>query len=99
METKKKNSSSPSHLGSIPGSLQCRVFSGFLRQRKEIEFAELRQGRLSVVEYAERYIELGRFAPEVMMNETKKARRFEKGLRSELYRQVAVFALPHIRWC
>ncbi|XP_021911099.1 uncharacterized protein LOC110824920 [Carica papaya] len=65
-----------------------------LRGERKVEFTELRQERLSVVEYAEKYIDLGRFAPVVMMNETKKARRFEKGLRSELYHQVAMFALP-----
>lgn len=69
-------------------------FPYFLRQRKEIIFVDLRQERLSVVEYVEKYIELGRFASKVMMNEWKKARRLEKGLRPELYHQVAVFALP-----
>lgn len=40
------------------------------------------------------YIELGRFTLKVIMNELKKVKRFEKGLRLELYHQVAVFALP-----
>ncbi|XP_021898880.1 uncharacterized protein LOC110815391, partial [Carica papaya] len=75
-------------------AFNAEYFPDFLRQRKESEFTELRQVRLSMVEYAEKYIDLGRFAPEVMMNETKKARRFEKGLRLELYHQVAMFALP-----
>lgn len=45
-------------------------------------------------EYAERYIDLGHFALKVMKSESKKAMRFEKGLRLELYHQVVVFALP-----
>lgn len=69
-------------------------FPDFLMQRKETEFTELRQERLFVVEYAERCMDLGRFEPEIMMNEAKKARRFEKGLRLKLYHQVAMFALP-----
>lgn len=54
----------------------------------------MHQGRLSVIEYTERYIDLGHFAMEVMMNELKKARRFKKGLRQELFHQVVVFTLP-----
>lgn len=46
-----------------------------------------------MAEYAEKYIKLSRFTPEVMMNELKKARRSEKRLRPELYHQVAVFTL------
>lgn len=59
-------------------------FLDFIRQQKEAEFTELRQEKLSVAEYAGKYISLERFAPKIMMNEWKKAQSFKKGLRLEL---------------
>lgn len=56
-------------------------FSDFLRHQNEAKFTNLRQGRLSMVEYTKKFIELGRFAPKMMMNELKKARRFKKRLK------------------
>lgn len=46
-----------------------------------------------MAEYAEKFINFGCFPAEVMVNELKKARRFEKGLRPKLYHQIIVFAL------
>lgn len=59
-------------------AFNAEYFPNFLRQRKETEFVELHQMKLSVVEYAETYINLGRFALEVIMNELNKVRHLRK---------------------
>lgn len=64
-----------------------------LRHLKEMEFAHLVQGDMTVSEYARKFLKLGRYSPESMMDEGRKARRFEWGLRPEIRQQLFVFEL------
>ena len=60
----------------------------------EEEFLQLTQGSLSLVEYERKFDELSRFAPHLVDTEELKARRFERGLRPDLYNAIAVLPLP-----
>ena len=58
--------------------------------RMEIQFLELKQGNMTVSEYAAKFNELERFAPSQVDTERKRAKRFEQGLKPWLRRRVAV---------
>ncbi|XP_057969332.1 uncharacterized protein LOC131158482 [Malania oleifera] len=65
-----------------------RYFPTTVRENKVVEFLNLTQGNLTVQQYAAKFIELSHFAP--YMDEAKKARMFERGLKQEIFRQVVV---------
>ncbi|XP_057954132.1 pre-rRNA-processing protein SRD1-like [Malania oleifera] len=56
-------------------------FPTTVRSAKALEFLYLTQGPLTVQQYASRFIELSRFAPYLVPDEERKARKFEEGLR------------------
>ena len=47
-----------------------------------------------VVEYNAKFIELSRYAPHIVSTESRKARRFEAGLRWDIKKQVVILRLP-----
>ncbi|XP_056691733.1 uncharacterized protein [Spinacia oleracea] len=51
-----------------------------LRKQKEDEFLHLQQGTMSVLEYANKFMELSRFAPDLVSTEKSRMNRFERGL-------------------
>ncbi|KAK9740078.1 hypothetical protein RND81_03G009600 [Saponaria officinalis] len=51
-----------------------------LRWQKEREFLQLEQGDLSVQAYADKFMELSRFATTIIPDEAARVRRFEKNL-------------------
>ncbi|KAI8530246.1 hypothetical protein RHMOL_Rhmol11G0041400 [Rhododendron molle] len=57
-----------------------KYFPTPLRLAKEQEFTNLKQGTMTVTQYAAKFEELSRYAPEAVATEDKKARRFEWGL-------------------
>lgn len=57
-----------------------RYFPPNTREAKGREFTNLVQGSMTVKEYAAKFIELSRFAPHLIPNEEKKARKFEEDL-------------------
>ncbi|XP_050909944.1 uncharacterized protein LOC127123807 [Lathyrus oleraceus] len=70
-----------------------------VRGKKEIEFLELKQGNLSVTEYAAKFTELAKFYPHYdgANAEFSKCIKFENGLRPEIkkavgYQKIRVFA-------
>ncbi|XP_050919702.1 uncharacterized protein LOC127137274 [Lathyrus oleraceus] len=70
-----------------------------VRGKKEIEFLELKQGNLSVTEYAAKFTELAKFYPHYdgANAESSKCIKFENGLRPEIkkavgYQKICVFA-------
>ncbi|XP_057954943.1 uncharacterized protein LOC131148966 [Malania oleifera] len=63
------------------------------REAKVEEFLNSKQGSQTMQQYTARFIELSRFTPYIIPNEMKKARQFEKVLRKELYKQVAILKL------
>ncbi|XP_057972611.1 uncharacterized protein LOC131160747 [Malania oleifera] len=61
------------------------------REEKIEEFTNLTQGEMTIVEYAAKLVELSCFAPFLISNEARKARKFEKGLRCRIYELVVGF--------
>ena len=67
-----------------------RYFPEDVRGKKEIEFLELKQGDMSVTEYATKFVELVKFYPHYNVNtvEFSKCIKFENGLRAEIKRAI-----------
>ncbi|XP_022867946.1 uncharacterized protein LOC111387607, partial [Olea europaea var. sylvestris] len=57
-----------------------KYFPQALRDRKETEFLQLRQGKTKLEEYERKFEQLSRYAPYLVDTEAKKPRRFELGL-------------------
>jgi len=75
-----------------------RYFPEDVRGKKEIEFLELKQGNMSVVEYAAKFVKLAKFYPHYAAEtaEFSKCIKFENGLRADIkreirYQQIRVF--------
>ena len=54
------------------------------QKAKEIEFLELEQRRMSVLQYASKFMELSYFAPAYVANKTLKMNQFKSGLNHKL---------------
>lgn len=67
-----------------------RYFSEDVRGKKEIEFLELKQGDMSVTEYAAKFVELAKLYPHYSADtaEFSKCIKFENGLRPEIKRAI-----------
>ena len=67
-----------------------RYFPEDVRGKKEIEFLELKQGNMSVTEYAAKFVELAKFYPHCTIEtaEFSKCIKFENGLRAEIKRVI-----------
>ena len=72
-------------------------FPESLRFEKESEFTRLFQENLSVAQYEAKFIELSRFAPDLVATDGVKARRFEKGLRPRIRAEVRPMQLVSYR--
>jgi hypothetical protein len=77
-----------------------KYFPADVRNKKEIEFLELKQGNMSVADYAAKFEELSRFCPHynVVGAEASKCVKFESGLRPEIkqfigYQEIRVFSV------
>ncbi|XP_057954261.1 uncharacterized protein LOC131148526 [Malania oleifera] len=68
-----------------------RYFPSSVREENVEEFTNLTQGDMTVAEYAVKFVELSRFAPFLVLNEARQARKFEKGLRHRIYELVVGF--------
>ena len=60
-----------------------------LQKQKQREFLTLRHGNLSVMEYANRFAELSRFASEYVTTDRMRMLRFEEGLAPYIQNQLA----------
>ncbi|XP_039683835.1 uncharacterized protein [Medicago truncatula] len=67
-----------------------RYFPEDVRGKKEIEFLELKQGDMSVTEYAAKFMELAKFYPHYTAEtaEFSKCIKFENGLRADIKRAI-----------
>jgi len=67
-----------------------RYFPEDVRGKKEIEFLELKQGNMSVTEYAAKFVALAKFYPHYTAEtaEFSKCIKFENGLRAEIKRAI-----------
>ncbi|GFZ18306.1 hypothetical protein Acr_27g0000450 [Actinidia rufa] len=64
------------------------------RDQKIQEFLNLKQGNMIVVVYNAKFMELSRYAPHIVSTESRKARRFEAGLRWNIKNKVEILRLP-----
>lgn len=55
-----------------------------LRDRREAEFLQLKQGKTLLEDYERNFKQLSRYAPYLMDTKAKKVRRFELGLCTEI---------------
>ena len=67
-----------------------KFFPPLVQERKEDEFIRLRQGAQSVAEYESQFTRLSKFAPELIMTEQRRIRRFIQGLNVEIQKDLAV---------
>ncbi|XP_057953937.1 uncharacterized protein LOC131148227 [Malania oleifera] len=68
-----------------------RYFLVTVMSAKAAEFLHLTQEPMTVQQYVARFIKLSRFAPYLVPDEERRARKFAKGLRQSLYEQVIGF--------
>jgi hypothetical protein len=71
-------------------AFQEKYFPMHVRDAKESEFLALEQGQRSVADYEAKFSELGRYAPQVWVDERRRTRKFVKGLRGPIRRYVAI---------
>ncbi|KAF7141664.1 hypothetical protein RHSIM_Rhsim06G0042800 [Rhododendron simsii] len=69
-------------------------FPPSVKEQMIAEFLDLRQGNLTVTEYAAKFTRLSRFATYVVDTEDKKARKFEGGLKDDFKTKVKLLKLP-----
>src|SRR3954471_22301587 len=60
------------------------------------EFIELKQGRMTVVEYRDKFLSLARYAPDEINTQAKKKERFLNGLHDEMQTVLVNIPLPDI---
>ncbi|XP_028096791.1 uncharacterized protein LOC114296667 [Camellia sinensis] len=71
-----------------------KYFPQCFRDRKVSEFQELKQGKMSIVEYEAKFTKLAKFAPHMVDTDYKKAQKFEGGLNLDVFDRVGVLKLP-----
>lgn len=67
-----------------------------IQDAKCTEFEQLRQRFSSVAVYEAEFTNLAEYAPHMITNENKKARKFENGLKREIKRVVKPMRIAHI---
>ncbi|KAL0405561.1 UNVERIFIED_CONTAM: RNA-directed DNA polymerase [Sesamum latifolium] len=60
------------------------------RNRKKVEFLELKQNELSVAGYEFQFVRLSKYAPEEVTTDELRRDRFERGLRLEIREKIAI---------
>ncbi|XP_027077155.1 uncharacterized protein [Coffea arabica] len=61
-----------------------KYFPPLVQEKREDDFIRLRQGTLSVAEYETQFTKLSKFAPELVLTEQRRMRRFIQGLNLEI---------------
>ena len=70
------------------GLFMSKYFLTTARHDKAQEFLELRQGRMTVMEYTARFTELVRFGDDYVATDMTKVRRFENGLKLSIWGKI-----------
>ncbi|XP_050890061.1 uncharacterized protein LOC127095408 [Lathyrus oleraceus] len=83
-----------------------KYFPADVRSKKEIEFLELKQGNMTVVDYAAKFEDFSRFRPHYNMVEAEvsKCIKFDNGLRLEIkqfigYQEIRQFSVLVNKYC
>ena len=66
-----------------------KFFPPLIQEQREDAFIRLRQGNSSVAEYETQFTKLSKFAPELVVTEQKRIRRFVQGLNVEIQKDLA----------
>ncbi|KAA0043142.1 Gag protease polyprotein-like protein [Cucumis melo var. makuwa] len=74
------------------GIFEDKYYPSTYCEAKRDEFLGLKQGSLSVAEYERKYTELSRYADVIIVSESDRCRRFERGLRFEIRTPVTAIA-------
>ena len=69
-------------------------FPEMVRDQKVQEFMNLKQGKMIVVEYNTKFMELCHYAPHIVSTESRKARKFGAKLRWNIQNKVDILRLP-----
>ncbi|XP_030948929.1 uncharacterized protein LOC115972826 [Quercus lobata] len=70
-----------------------KYFPESIRDEKEVEFMELIQGNKTVLQYEAKFTELARFAPHIVSDDVRKAKKFQRGLRPSIRTRMAALRL------
>ncbi|XP_057249989.1 uncharacterized protein LOC125496578 [Beta vulgaris subsp. vulgaris] len=76
-------------MGRFKGGYEKPVYPQSLQLQMESEFIHLRQRGMSVLEYAVKFNELARFAPDLVSTDRQRMNRFEGGLNLDLQERLA----------
>ncbi|XP_027174817.1 uncharacterized protein LOC113774489 [Coffea eugenioides] len=70
-----------------------KYFPPLIQERKEDEFIRFRQRAQTVAEYESQFTRLSKFAPELMLTEQRRIRRFVQGLNVVIQKDLAIAQL------
>ena len=70
-----------------------KYFPESVRDEKEVEFMELIQGNKTVLQYEAKFTELSRFAPHIVADDVRRAKKFQRGLRPSIRTRMAALRL------
>ncbi|MQM17455.1 hypothetical protein Taro_050427 [Colocasia esculenta] len=70
---------------------QAKFVPKHIQDRMEQEFLSLTQGSMTVLEYEARFAELSKYAPHIMTDERRKAKKFVMGLKPSLRMRLVGF--------
>ncbi|XP_071924792.1 uncharacterized protein [Coffea arabica] len=90
IRTKWEREQTPRTWTNFVREFNAKYFPPLFQEKKEDEFIRLRQGTQSVAEYESQFTRLSKFAPELIVTEQRRARRFLQGLNVEIQKDLAV---------
>ena len=70
-----------------------KCFLESVRDEKEVEFMELIQGNKMVLQYEAKFTKLSRFAPHIVVDDVRKATKFQRGLRPSIRTRMVALRL------
>ena len=72
--------------------MDAQYYSHDVRKTKEWKFLSLKQGEMSIIEYAAKFNELNRFAPNQVTTKEMRMDHSEQGLKGEIKQIIAAYA-------
>ncbi|MQL80727.1 hypothetical protein Taro_013175 [Colocasia esculenta] len=70
---------------------QAKFIPEHIQDRMEQEFLSLTQGSMTVLEYEARFAELSKYAPHIVIDDRRKAKKFVMGLKPSLRMRLVAF--------
>nr|XP_027109288.1 uncharacterized protein LOC113729162 [Coffea arabica] len=90
IQTKWEREQTPRTWVNFVREFNAKYFPPLVQEKKKDEFIRIRQGTQSVAEYESQFTRLSKFAPELILTEQRRARRFLQGLNVEIQKDLAV---------